>query len=387
VVVSDGSLTASQTVTVHVNEVNVAPVLAPIGSKTVNELTLLTFTATATDADIPVQTLTFSLSGTVPAGASITSAGVFTWTPTEAQGPGDYTFGVVVSDGSLTASQTVTVHVNEVNVAPVLAPIGSKTVDVTTLLTFTATATDADIPVQTLTFSLSGTVPAGASITSAGVFTWTPSAVQVGDYTFGVVVSDGSLTASETITVQVKGGSPPPVASFVVTSAANAATVTVDASASTSSVGIASYAWNWGDSVIGPSGVTASHYYLAGASYTITLTVTDTLGQKGTLSKVVAVKNSAIPPPPFTLFGTTWASDGVTPLAGCTITITDVRTGTTLVDIVSDETGAFYPDISPLLIVAGDTIIVRAIGPAGQTGSGTGIVGSEPYLGIDVTLT
>ena len=28
------------------------------------------------------------------------STGVFTWTPTEAQGPGSYTFDVIVSDGS-----------------------------------------------------------------------------------------------------------------------------------------------------------------------------------------------------------------------------------------------------------------------------------------------
>ena len=52
----------------------------------VDEETLLSFTATASDHDVPVQTLTFSLSG-APVGASITPAGAFTWTPTEAQDP------------------------------------------------------------------------------------------------------------------------------------------------------------------------------------------------------------------------------------------------------------------------------------------------------------
>ena len=204
--------------------------------------------------------------------------------------------------------------------------------------------------------------------------------------TLTVTDTKGQMTlASKPVTVV--GGIPKPVASFVVTSIANAATVTVDGSASTSSVGIASYSWNWGDSIIGPSGVTSSHYYLAGASYTVTLTVTDTLGQKGTTSKTVIVVNNALPPPPFTLYGTTWASNGVTPLAGCTITITDVRTGTTLIGTVSGADGTYYGDISPLLIVAGDTILVNAIGPAGQTGSGTGIIADTPYLGIDVTLT
>ena len=46
--------------------------------------------------------------------------GVFTWTPTEAQGPGVYAFSVVVSDGHISTSQAITITVSEVNVAPVL---------------------------------------------------------------------------------------------------------------------------------------------------------------------------------------------------------------------------------------------------------------------------
>ena len=93
VVVSDGSLlTDFETINVTVTEVNVAPVLDAIGNKTVNELVALGFTATATDADVPANTLTFSLAdgtaGDVPTGASITAGGAFSWTPTEAQGPG-----------------------------------------------------------------------------------------------------------------------------------------------------------------------------------------------------------------------------------------------------------------------------------------------------------
>jgi hypothetical protein len=144
----------------------------------------------------------------VPAGAAITVGGNFTWTPTEAQGPNSYTFDVVVSDGLLSDSETITVTVTEGNVAPVLGAIGNQTVAEETLLTFTATATDHDIPAQTLTFSLgngtSGAVPAGAAITSGGNFTWTPTEAQgPGNYTFDVVVSDGSLTDSETIEITV----------------------------------------------------------------------------------------------------------------------------------------------------------------------------------------
>ena len=108
------------------DKINTPPVLDPIGNKMVNELSLLTFTATATDSQSPPQILTFSLSG-APTGASITSSGVFTWIPTEAQGPGTYTFDVIVSDGSLTDSETITVVVKEVtSTTPSPTPTGTS---------------------------------------------------------------------------------------------------------------------------------------------------------------------------------------------------------------------------------------------------------------------
>src|SRR5690606_11383403 len=98
--------------------------------------------------------LTYSLIDT-PTGASINATtGVFTWTPTEAQGPSSYTFTVHVSDGVLTDEEEITVTVNEVNVAPVLATISDKAVNEGSELTFTASATDADLPANTLTYSL-----------------------------------------------------------------------------------------------------------------------------------------------------------------------------------------------------------------------------------------
>ena len=205
--VTDGSLTDSETLTVTVNEVNVAPMLNTIGDQTVNEFVELTFMATASDDD----SLTFLLDGTFPSGAAITSAGVFTWTPTESQ-DGDHTITVQVTDGSLTDSETLTVTVNEVNVAPVLNAIGDKGTSELVELTFTATASDTDVVdnlVNTLTFSLDGTFPSGAAITSAGVFTWTPTELQVGSHDITVQVTDGSLTDSETLTVTVKDTTAP----------------------------------------------------------------------------------------------------------------------------------------------------------------------------------
>jgi len=150
------SVTQTFMVTVNAAGGNQCPVLASIGNKTVNELSILAFTASATDADVG-QTLTFSLDSGAPAGATINSStGVFSWTPTEAQGPGVYTITVRVTDNGTptpcSAFESIIVVVDEVNECPVLTAIANKTVNAGQLLTFTATATDADLPANTLTF-------------------------------------------------------------------------------------------------------------------------------------------------------------------------------------------------------------------------------------------
>ena len=96
-----GNLTDSETFTITVNDINVAPVLAAIGNQAVNEGATLSFTASATDADLPSQTLTYSLdAASLALGMTIdANTGVFSWTPTEAQ-------------GGLTPSVTITVTDN-----------------------------------------------------------------------------------------------------------------------------------------------------------------------------------------------------------------------------------------------------------------------------------
>ena len=186
---------------------NQPPVLASIGDKTVNELATLAFTATATDPNSPPQILTFSLTGTIPTGASITSGGDFSWTPSETQGPGSYPITVVVSDGVATDSETITVTVDEVNRAPTVTAIDDVAHhNEMTELSFTATATDPDVPANTWTFSLVGETY-GASIASGGLFSWTPTEEQgPGGYSFTVRATDNgspALSDDEAFSVHV----------------------------------------------------------------------------------------------------------------------------------------------------------------------------------------
>jgi PKD repeat protein len=207
-----------------------------------------------------------------------------------------------------------------------------------------------------------------------------------GTYTVTLTVTDSiGQTSSVSHDVTVSVSLPKPTASFTAT-VSGGFTVSVDGSASSGGTGTLTYAWNYGD-MITQNGVTASHSYVTTGTYTITLTVRDTLGQKGTMSQDVTVTNPNPPPFTFSLYGKTFASDGVTSLGGCAVSITDVRTGTTLIGITSDAEGGFVGDISVLYQLPGDTIVVNAVGPGGQTGSGSGVVVGTPYLGINVTLT
>ncbi len=77
-----------------------------------------------------------------------------------------------------------------------------------------------------------------------------------------------------------------PIACFVVSPAAPVIgqTVTVDASCSSDvDNNVVSYAWDFGDGSAG-TGVTATHSYASSASYTVRLTVTDALGDSGSIS-------------------------------------------------------------------------------------------------------
>ena len=158
---------------------NTAPLLPAQNNRTINELTTLTVTNTATGNGTLSYTLVVTNLGnnSVVTNAGISSNGIITWTPTEAQGPGTNIFTTVVSGGSLSATNSFLVTVNEVNTAPVLPNQINRTIDVLTTLIVTNTATDSDIPANTLTYALV-TAPTSASIDTNGVITWTPVPAQ-----------------------------------------------------------------------------------------------------------------------------------------------------------------------------------------------------------------
>jgi len=83
---------------VTVSEVNTPPVSTPVPLQTIAELATLTIPITTTDNDLPANKLSYSLASG-PSGVNVNSTtGILTWTPTEAQGPGNYNISVVITD-------------------------------------------------------------------------------------------------------------------------------------------------------------------------------------------------------------------------------------------------------------------------------------------------
>ncbi|MCX5701718.1 MAG: putative Ig domain-containing protein [Candidatus Omnitrophica bacterium] len=206
---TDGTATASEDITITVNNNNQAPVLAAIGNKSVAENAALSFTISASDAD--GDTLTYSATG-LPAGASFNaSTRAFAWTPSYTQAGTYNNVAFSLNDGQGgTDSEAITITVTNVNRAPVLAVIGNKIVTEGSALTFTISATDADG--DALTYSASN-LPTGASFNATSrTFSWTPGINQAGTYTaVHFVVSDGSLTDTEDITITVNNNNQAPV--------------------------------------------------------------------------------------------------------------------------------------------------------------------------------
>ncbi len=205
-----------KTITIEVAEVNVVPTISDVPSEaTIPEMVPFTFNASGNDPDAPVQALTFALIG-APAGATIDAAsGEFNWTPSEADGPGDYAFKVRISDGVATADAPVTLHVTEVNAAPRFGKFAAYLVDEGTEVTDELAATDADQPANVLTYSMVSGAPAGLTLNAAtGAFAWTPTEAQgPGSYAVTFRVTDaGGLFDERTLTITVNEVNTAPIA-------------------------------------------------------------------------------------------------------------------------------------------------------------------------------
>ncbi|MFN6997022.1 MAG: putative Ig domain-containing protein, partial [Aquincola tertiaricarbonis] len=178
---------------------NAAPLLLPVGDRSVAEGELMQLQLAARDSD--GDPLTWSATN-LPPGAVLDSAtGLLTW-QTNLFSAGRYA-GVVltVSDGASSSSETIAITVTPTNQAPLLAlmpPLGGQEQQ---LLQFSLVATDPDG--EGLLYSALSPLPAGAFFdTGSGRFQWTPGHDQAGDYTLVFAARDAA-GAQDTVEVRL----------------------------------------------------------------------------------------------------------------------------------------------------------------------------------------
>lgn len=212
VVVFDADSAASDTTTsvLRITKTNRAPVISQINTLSIDEGATGTVTYTATDPD-SADALTFSLSNTAGDttnyGASITTAGVFSWSPGYTQA-GTYNFIVTVTDNgapNLSDSDTLVVTVVNQNAAPEFTSVlENQTIVFGGTITATYQATDLDG--DALTYSFNGESPEGATLNATtGEFSWTPVANQTAIYLIKIKVSDGTAEATTQAEITVTG--------------------------------------------------------------------------------------------------------------------------------------------------------------------------------------
>ena len=187
---------------------NKAPVwISAALNRRVSEGSALSFQLRATDSDLPPQPLTYRLiSG--PAGLTVSTNGIVSWRPTEAQGPSTNRVRVDVHDGVEGTSQEFDIVVQEQNLPPAWTAPGTRRVSEGLRLSFQLKATDADLPAQPLTYRLvSG--PTGLTVSTNGLLSWTPTQQQ-GPSTnrVRVSVSDTFTSATQDFDILVRDSEP-----------------------------------------------------------------------------------------------------------------------------------------------------------------------------------
>lgn len=219
-VANDGQTnSAVATVSITINPVNDAPILASIDDQSIGEETefKIDLAAAAIDVDTASEELRFGLENGPPGMSIDPVLGEVRWTPTEREGPGIFAVTVSVSDNGtppLMSAESFTISVEEVNRRPVLDALGDCRVLSGETLALRATASDPDEPANALTFSLTG-APAGMAIDfSSGDIRWTPSEAQCPSvHTVTVTVTDNCEPAltdwrSFTITAERPNAAP-----------------------------------------------------------------------------------------------------------------------------------------------------------------------------------
>jgi surface protein len=210
ILADDGEYGDLEVFTITVLNVNDAPILSSIGNQVVDEDQEATFTVVASDEDSDPITYRLDATSLAKGMTMNASTGVFAWTPDDIH-IGTHAVTVTASDGTLNDTEVISITVNAVNDAPILALIGDLSANEDEEITFIVAASDEES--DPITYSLDATSLAKGMTMNAstGVFAWTPDVSQIGTHSVTFTASDGALNDTEVISITVNAVNDAPV--------------------------------------------------------------------------------------------------------------------------------------------------------------------------------
>lgn len=216
---TDTRLTASDTVTIHVQHINRLPDLPALSNMEVAENTPLTFTVPqGSDPDVEDQARLAYRAEKMPEGAAFDPASrTFSWTPTFEQS-GTYILDFLIDDGAGGIDrEPVTVTVDHVDRKPVIDAVAAQTIDEAQEIRFSVTGTELDREDQNqISFRMENLPPGAAFDAVTQTFNWTPTYDQSGLYNnLRAVMIAGKLSDTTMISIQVNHVNRPPVLALV----------------------------------------------------------------------------------------------------------------------------------------------------------------------------
>lgn len=206
-VVSDGTASATGSVTITVAAVNDAPV-AINDSITTAEDTSIAISVLANDTDWDSATLTIASVSTTNGTAAISGTNVVFTPATNYNGA--VVLSYAVTDGALFATGRVSVTVTPVNDKPIPVNDTTNTVEDTSV-TIRVLANDSDVDSASTSLTEVSTTNGTALVSGTNVV-FTPATNYNGTVTLNYVISDGALYATGKVTVTVSAVNDAPVA-------------------------------------------------------------------------------------------------------------------------------------------------------------------------------
>ncbi len=400
---------------IAVTNINEAPVAgASLGFSTLEDTGLAGVIVGFSDQD-QGDVLTYSVSKGARHGAlSMDAAGAFTYMPA-ADFFGADTFEVTATDSSgLSASKIVSIQVQSVNDAPVIAP--AQTIRLAEDATGTGASGASDVDADKLTYLVSTQAAHGlASVDTSGAIIYRPDANFHGDDSFTIEVSDGQASALQRVSVSVTPVNDAPTGAVRIAGTPQTGqTLTVTpALADADGVGALSYQWLSNGQPVGEA--TGDTFVVrntdSGAAITCSVTYTDGDGVRETvLSQIVNVPSIVVQTPVIvpvvetkpvyapivsTQTETFSVVEAVSNKASvATLSVSSFTTGTVIekTSIVTSAANNERPanavsptiDVKPLGVITGgrvaSTIVVPTVSAASSPVSGE-VTGSIPLLG------